>query len=257
MTRFTPHQAEVLVANHRAVSVTEAPDAILPDIEGRQPFVPLSETLRHRFRVHLISSDVPQASASLRKRQLGSSTVAASPSSCCMLCYWSNMDVNSFAISTGWSAITKQEALDSEFDVLPKLTLVRDLDQFHQRLWSWRLEIEHTVARHLNVKPEEVALSEPCDWITGSFNTCLPIDIDSKSDSRLPSTILMRFVLPFAVGEDFSPGNVDEKVRCEAATYVWLGKKCSDIPLPRLFGFGFPDGQSVSFNLNNRSRMAS
>lgn len=151
-----------------------------------------------------------------------------------------------FAISTGWENFTKQQALDAEFDMIPKLTLVRDREVFHQQLQSCRPEIERMVARHLSIRPDEVSLSESCDWITGSFNACIPVDINTHADRGLPPTIMMRFVMPFAVGEDFSPSNVDEKVRCEAATYVWLRKNCPDIPSPRLIGFGFPGGQSVS-----------
>jgi hypothetical protein len=46
----------------------------------------------------------------------------------------------------------------------------------------------------------------------------------------------------------FRPGNVDEKLRTEAATYIWLQSNCPNIPVPRLFGFGFPGTQSVLDN---------
>ncbi|KEQ98347.1 hypothetical protein AUEXF2481DRAFT_36860 [Aureobasidium subglaciale EXF-2481] len=55
----------------------------------------------------------------------------------------------------------------------------------------------------------------------------------------------MRFPLPYNIGEYFAPGTIDEKLRCEAATYVWLNKHCPTIPLPRLLGMGFPGSQSV------------
>lgn len=64
--------------------------------------------------------------------------------------------------------------------------------------------------------------------------------------SSLPSKAIIRFPLPYKVGEDFRPGNVDEKLRSEAATYLWLQEHCPDVPVPDLLGFGFPGGQSVS-----------
>ncbi|KAF2768962.1 hypothetical protein EJ03DRAFT_351624 [Teratosphaeria nubilosa] len=50
--------------------------------------------------------------------------------------------------------------------------------------------------------------------------------------------------MPHAVGESYAPGTVDEKVRYEAATYVWLERECPMIPIPRLLGMGFPGCQS-------------
>lgn len=61
----------------------------------------------------------------------------------------------------------------------------------------------------------------------------------------------MRFPQPFKVGEDFRPGNAEEKLRCEAATYIWLQTKCPDIPIPRLFAVGFPGTQLVMDSLHN------
>jgi hypothetical protein len=38
---------------------------------------------------------------------------------------------------------------------------------------------------------------------------------------------------------------VDEKLRCEVATYSWIHQNCPMVPIPCLYGFGFPDGQTV------------
>ncbi|KAH8729162.1 hypothetical protein BGZ61DRAFT_529415 [Ilyonectria robusta] len=48
------------------------------------------------------------------------------------------------------------------------------------------------------------------------------------------------------VGEASCPRNVDEKLRCEAATYIWLQQNCPDVPIPRLFGFGLPGSNSFT-----------
>lgn len=62
----------------------------------------------------------------------------------------------------------------------------------------------------------------------------------------LAKRVLIRFPLPYKLGESQCPGNVEEKLRCEAATFVWIKKNCPDIPIPGLWGFGFPSGQVVS-----------
>jgi hypothetical protein len=53
------------------------------------------------------------------------------------------------------------------------------------------------------------------------------------------------FPLPYKVGESRNPGNVDEKLRCEAATFIWIHENCPEILIPQLWGFGLVGGQSV------------
>lgn len=48
------------------------------------------------------------------------------------------------------------------------------------------------------------------------------------------------------MGEETFPGNAEEKVRSEAATYIYFNENCPDIPVPRLRGFGVHGGLSVS-----------
>jgi hypothetical protein len=68
---------------------------------------------------------------------------------------------------------------------------------------------------------------------------CIPLDIHDTRNSRLPSTAVIRFAMPIEVGEQPSPGIIDEKVRCEAATYAWMQQRCPAVPIPRLLGMGF------------------
>ena len=42
-----------------------------------------------------------------------------------------------------------------------------------------------------------------------------------------------------------NPGNVDEELRFEVATYIWIHEIYPTVPIPTLYGFGFPDGQTV------------
>ncbi|KAG7149755.1 hypothetical protein HYQ46_001320 [Verticillium longisporum] len=39
---------------------------------------------------------------------------------------------------------------------------------------------------------------------------------------------------------------MDEKLRCEVATYVWIEEHCRDIPIPKLHAFGFTDGRQFT-----------
>lgn len=40
----------------------------------------------------------------------------------------------------------------------------------------------------------------------------------------------------------------EEKLRSEAATYIWMREHCPDVPVPMLRGFGVPGGLSVSLD---------
>lgn len=109
-----------------------------------------------------------------------------------------------------------------------------------------RVQISELVLRHLGLPPESFRLGEIKEWIHGSFNVCIPIHIVAPGKGRgLPNRAIIRFALPYKTGEEHFPGNVDEKLRCEAATYVWLQTNCPDVPIPRLYGFGFPGTQTV------------
>ncbi|TPX15568.1 uncharacterized protein E0L32_004266 [Thyridium curvatum] len=70
--------------------------------------------------------------------------------------------------------------------------------------------------------------------------------VASSRTSNLPQKAIIRFPLPYKIGEEHYPGNVDEKLRCEAATYAWLQSHCPAVPTPRLLGFGFPGGHSFT-----------
>ncbi|OAL25414.1 hypothetical protein AYO20_10448 [Fonsecaea nubica] len=77
----------------------------------------------------------------------------------------------------------------------------------------------------------------------GFRNVCIPVYFSpaSKKDD-----VYVRIPLPYKVGERNSPGNVEEKLRCEVASYIWIQQNCPDIPIPALYGFGFPDGQTFT-----------
>lgn len=153
---------------------------------------------------------------------------------------------NTTVIETRRGSVTLEEALDSDLDVLPSLYELHHLFDFREYLCSQRSQIERLVSRHLGIPSSQFILSEEAEWISGSFNICLPINVSNSGRHGLPRRAMIRFPLPFNVGEAFSPGSIDEKLRCEAATYIWLNKYCPSIPIPRLLGMGFPGSQSVS-----------
>ncbi|MCJ1309267.1 hypothetical protein MMC25_002926 [Agyrium rufum] len=83
------------------------------------------------------------------------------------------------------------------------------------------------------------------EWINGDFNLCVPINLISDRITVYPQRVLIRFPLPYKIGESSYPGNSDEKLRCEIATYVWMKQNCPKIPTPRLWSFGWSNGHSL------------
>lgn len=61
----------------------------------------------------------------------------------------------------------------------------------------------------------------------GSFNVCIRIGFDAPG-RETPKQLIMRFPLPYKIGEISCTGNSDEKIRCEAGTYTCLFQACMD-----------------------------
>lgn len=139
--------------------------------------------------------------------------------------------------------ITYSKAEQDEKNVLHTLGYWKQREEFFGYLVEHRAAIETTVAHHLGLKtPKACHVAASNEWLCGGFNVCVPVDIDG----RLHTTrVLMRFPLPYQVGEHYFPGNSDEKIQCEAGAYVWLQDHCPAIPIPRLCGIGLSTGIRV------------
>ncbi|KAH9877881.1 hypothetical protein J1614_003098 [Plenodomus biglobosus] len=141
--------------------------------------------------------------------------------------------------------ITLEEALVEDDDVLHELSYPQERLNFYFYLLEHREDIEKLVSFHLGVPRETCkAAKDFREWVHGSFNACVPIYIDDTAKIRVKK-VFIRFPLPYKVGESQYPGNAEEKLRCEVATYIWIQNNCPDIPIPCLRGFGFPKGRSV------------
>ena len=143
--------------------------------------------------------------------------------------------------------ITLEEAMAEEHNMLHRLTYWQKRCDLLDYLSDHRADIEAVVSHHLNLNKNGACFLAPIsEWIHGSFNICLPINIQSRS-SGPGKRVLVRFPLPFKIGEETFPGNADEKLRCEAATYIWIQENCPDVPIPQLLGFAFSGNQCVSY----------
>ncbi|KHN98654.1 Protein kinase-like domain protein [Metarhizium album ARSEF 1941] len=135
-----------------------------------------------------------------------------------------------------------QRALSGDDNVLVPMRYPALKEAFLTSLEAKKDVIEATVRFHLRARNCYLSAREV--WKSGSFNVAIPVHI---SRGR---TVLMRIPFPHRIGEDQCPGNLEEKLRTEIATYIWLRQNCPDIPIPELLAFGLPDGSTFSHPLH-------
>jgi hypothetical protein len=142
-------------------------------------------------------------------------------------------------------SITYPAAKECETNILHELDYWDQETEYFSYLYRNRDSIRSIVAQHLGLNSaDKCRIADPEQWMRGSFNICIRVDIDGRG--QIPEKqVIMRFPLPYRVGEALCPGNADEKILCEAGTYAWLQANCPDVPIPHLYGFGLTTGQTV------------
>ncbi|KFY67716.1 hypothetical protein V496_01452 [Pseudogymnoascus sp. VKM F-4515 (FW-2607)] len=144
--------------------------------------------------------------------------------------------------------ITYSTAEAEEVNILHRLRYPAEKVKFFNHIDNKRNWIKTVVTHHLKLKsPALCQVADVENWYHGSFNVCIPVTISPWEGKEQPGQrVLIRFPLPYRVGEVFRPGNGDEKIRCEAGTYAYLQENCPEIPIPRLYGFATSDGETFS-----------
>lgn len=140
---------------------------------------------------------------------------------------------------------TLEAALEEEEDMLLELDYPEQRVDFFLSIYTNREDVTKLASSHLGLGCSETCrLGEVNEWLHGSFNVCIPIYV-AKQGQPPVKRAMIRFTLPYKIGESRFPGNVDEKLRSEAATYIWIRENCLDVPIAELWGFGLVGGQSV------------
>lgn len=101
--------------------------------------------------------------------------------------------------------ITLQEALEEDEEIVQNLSYPEKRAIFCLDLDRQRSQIAQVVSRHLNIPQDGLRLGEPREWIHGSFNLCIPVYI-THPRPHLPRRAIIRFPLPYKVGEAYCPG---------------------------------------------------
>ncbi|KAJ5239573.1 hypothetical protein N7468_004192 [Penicillium chermesinum] len=142
--------------------------------------------------------------------------------------------------------ITYSAAKEYESNVLHELTYWDQETDYLTYLHRNRDSIRSIVAQQLGLNSaDKCHIAHPEQWMRGSFNICIPVDVDGQGP-KPERKMIIRFPLPYRVGDVPCPGNADEKILCEAGTYVWLEANCPDVAIPHLYGFGLATGQTFT-----------
>ncbi|KAJ5579567.1 uncharacterized protein N7459_005552 [Penicillium hispanicum] len=144
--------------------------------------------------------------------------------------------------------ITYSLAKEREVNILHQLGYFDQQSRFFSHLYGRREWMKAVIAHHLGLGSTDMChIANMEDWFRGSFNVCIPVTIDNWKGRRQPGhRVILRFPLPYRVGEGFRPGNGDEKIKCEAGAYAWLQQNCPDVPIPRLYGFAMSTGETFT-----------
>ena len=154
------------------------------------------------------------------------------------------------SISNG-DRFTLKAAQKNERNILSRLKRSDCTAKLYQELWRDRKSIEAITAHHLGrIDPSACVVQDTVTWIKGQFNVWIPVYVHESDGST--SKKIFRCPRAHKVGERYSPGAVDEKMRAEAGAYAWIEENCPEIPTPKLHAFGLsPDLQVEQLVLAN------
>ncbi|EPS31236.1 hypothetical protein PDE_06191 [Penicillium oxalicum 114-2] len=127
--------------------------------------------------------------------------------------------------------ITYEEAKAKEANILHQLSYYDRELKFLVHIYRNRDLIRGIIAHHLYRR---------------IFNVSVRVDVGMQEKSP-DKQLIIRFPLPYRIGENTHPGNADEKVLCEAGTYAWIEENCADITIPKLYGLRLSTGQTFTF----------
>ncbi|EPE05303.1 phosphotransferase enzyme family protein [Ophiostoma piceae UAMH 11346] len=155
------------------------------------------------------------------------------------------------------TTINHEDALDSESNVVASHAQFQSLLQLYMRLWEHKPAVSTLVAAHMGVSLEHIEMAHPSAWKRGSFNLVVPMLVNqslqkdpgqnSDQNSQNPEQVLLRVPVPAKVGEEHHPGSVADKLRCEAASYIWMQQHCPEVRIPHLYGFSIPGANGGQF----------
>lgn len=129
----------------------------------------------------------------------------------------------------------------SDDNMLIRMDWDRLQQEFYAYLEKNTKTIQNIVNQHMSLPThKQCVVADRSGWIAGTFNVCIPILVRKPQPKRL----MLRCPFPHRMRRQDGTA-LEEKIRCEAAAYAWISKHCSQVPIPRIWGFGLPSGLAV------------
>lgn len=136
-------------------------------------------------------------------------------------------------------AKTYSDLVGDDHNMLIQSQWPRQQGDFIDYLWREAAALEGLVAHHLSLSPRHTcSIASYEHWLCGSFNVCIPVDIDNRP------RVVIRLPFPHRFASHTCPDMANEKIRGEAAAFAWLSSHCPNVPIPRFWGFGLSNGRS-------------
>lgn len=142
--------------------------------------------------------------------------------------------------------ITYSKAKAKVVNILHRPGYFEQQNQFFLELSKNQAWTKDVVAHQLGLRsPASCHVADMPEWRHGSFNVLVAVTVHDwgKRKKQPGQRVLLRIPLPYRVGDDFSPGNGDENIRCKAGTYAYLQENYPEVPIPQLYGFAVSTGQ--------------
>lgn len=143
-------------------------------------------------------------------------------------------------------SITYEAARKCEDNVIIEHHRAAETHDIYCHLWVDRHNAEALAVHHLGLERGTISRIAPQeDWKVGDHHisfTIVVYDTDLGQDRK----VHFKCYIPSAYGEDFFKNSVEEKIRIDVGSQVWMSQKCPDIPIPIMFGYGLPNGRQVS-----------
>lgn len=118
--------------------------------------------------------------------------------------------------------ITYESARKKDVNIINEATYPGVRRQLFQKLWDQRATIQDLVRHHLGLRDEDACIVKD-NWIRGSFNVCIPVEVRSAGFNK---NLMFRCPMPHKLAEAKYPGTIDEKLSSEVGTYVWMREHC-------------------------------
>lgn len=125
--------------------------------------------------------------------------------------------------------ITLDDALKDEDNILHQLSYPDVRLEFYVFLYEHLDDIAAIVSHHLGLGGiHDCRAAEVKEWKSGSFNVCIPFDINAPSH-HVGERVLIRFPLPYNVGELENPLTIFSRIldTSQITSLLWIKIDCS------------------------------